>query len=105
MRTGWRPVRSCLHNSPAVASQPARGRPIYSGTIQGGPTKKVTEALDIDVEGSGLLRNSCSQSAQKMWRLNARASSPNTSGMSEWLQFTVAGYQDAIQQNRKHIPF
>lgn len=40
-----------------------------------------------------------------MWRLNAQASSPNASDMSAWVQFTVTVYQDAIQQNRKHIPF
>ena len=40
-----------------------------------------------------------------MWRLNAQVSSPNASGMSDWVQFTVAVYQDAIQQNRKRIPF
>ncbi len=64
-----------------------------------------TEAVDIDVEGRDLLRNSFSQSAEKMWRLNAQASSPNASGMSEWVQFTVTVYQDAVQQNRKRIPF
>ena len=44
-----------------------------------------------------------------IWRLNAQASSPNKSGVSDWVEFNVAAhqdlYQDAIQQKNTRNPF
>lgn len=40
-----------------------------------------------------------------MWRLNAQASAPNKSGVSEWVEFNVTAsqniYQDAVQQKNR----